>query len=418
MKSGFQIEVFFSPSAITNWRRVPAKRFLQEVDIRSDTGEGELLGLSGRRGVVKRSEINQRASEAASYAGYKKVEVGHLVSNKMQAWNGIFGISPFRGITSPDYAVYRFTDDTERRFIEYSLRTMLYAAEFHCRSKGIGTGFLRLNPNQFLSAVTYLPDAHTQRAIADFLDRETGRIDDLIEKKQKLMYGIGEQIVALVDRAISDSTVPRIRYENAVSRVQRPVSLSEHDEFVRLGLYNRGRGSFRKSPADEEEMGDSDFFFVRSGDLILSGQFAWEGAVALASDDEDGCVVSHRYPIYRGRSGVSTAYLLGLFRSRFGDFLLNETSRGSAGRNRPLNTWRLGKEKIPIPNNELQNAVERAVALERTLKRKVSASIDRLREYRAALITAAVTGQIDVTSGSGSGIAARRLDAIQQEEQA
>ena len=49
------------------------------------------------------------------------------------------------------------------------------------------------------------------------------------------------------------------------------------------------------------------------------------------------------------------------------------------------------------------------------LKAKTLASIDRLREYRAALITAAVTGQIDVTAGNVSGAAQRRLEAIQVE---
>lgn len=171
--------------------------------------------------------------------------------------------------------------------------------------------------------------------------------------------------------------------------------LSEHGELIRLGLYNRGRGIFKKPAADEEGMGDSEFFFVKEGDLILSGQFSWEGAVALASSEEDGCVVSHRYPVYRGRDGINTAYLLGLLRSNYGDFLLNEASRGAAGRNRPLNTWRLEKEKIPVPDAKIQLRVEQAINFEYKLKRKIETSIARLEEYRASLITSAVLGQIN-----------------------
>ncbi|GGO89748.1 hypothetical protein GCM10011329_00420 [Stakelama pacifica] len=159
-------------------------------------------------------------------------------------------------------------------------------------------------------------------------------------------------------------------------------------------------------------MGDSEFFFVEAGDLILSGQFAWEGAVALATADEEGCVVSHRYPVYRGKSGVNTSYLLGLLRSSYGDFLLNEASRGSAGRNRPLNVRRLGKEKIPVPGSALQKAVEQAVDFERRLKGKTEQSIARLGEFRAALITAALTGQIDVATWGRLGETQRRLDKI------
>ena len=191
--------------------------------------------------------------------------------------------------------------------------------------------------------------------------------------------------------------------------------LSEHDELVRLGLFNRGRGMFKKPAADEEGMGDSSFYSVHEGDLILSGQFAWEGAVALATENEEGCVVSHRYPVFRGKDGINTAYLLGLLRSGFGDFLLNESSRGSAGRNRPLNTWRLGKENIPIPSRELQETVDRALAFERQLKKKTEQSISLLTEARAALITAAVTGQIDVTTWGKRGETNRRLDRIEEE---
>ena len=148
--------------------------------------------------------------------------------------------------------------------------------------------------------------------------------------------------------------------------------------------------------------------------LFLSGQFAWEGAVALATETETGCVVSHRYPVYRGKDGVNTGYILGLFRSNFGDFLLNESSRGSAGRNRPLNTWRLEKEKIPIPSNELQEQIDAALKFEHQLKAKSERSVELLKEVRSALITAAVTGQIDVTTYQRQGQTDRIIDEIEE----
>jgi type I restriction enzyme S subunit len=333
----------------------------------------------------------------------------------MQAWNGMFGVSPHDGITSPDYAIYEFThEQVHPAFVEYLIRTPLYAAEFRCRSKGIGTGFLRLNPSEFLSTPLWLPDYGTQREIAEFLDRETGRIARLIDTKNRQISRVAERIEALVGQAISDPSSPRVRFEYLVERIQRPVDLSQHEELVRLGLFNRGRGIFKKPAADEEDLGDSEFFFIVPGDLILSGQFAWEGAVALATESEAGCVVSHRYPVYVGRKGIRTAYLLGVFRSGFGAFLLNEASRGSAGRNRPLNTWRLGKEKIPLAGTGLQESVEAAIHFERRLREKTSQSISRLVEFRTALITAAVTGQLDISRWENRRHVDRRLDRIRE----
>jgi hypothetical protein len=297
-------------------------------------------------------------------------------------------------------------------FLFWALQSKQAREDFSNASGGVTRFGLTLDGMKSVRLVC--PDLPAQKAIADFLDRETARVDQLIEKKRQFLSLASRRVEALVATAISDANVPRVRFGYAGRRVRRPVSLADKDAFVRLGLYNRGRGIFKKPPADEEDMGDSSFFFVKRGDLILSGQFAWEGAVALASDDEEGCVVSHRYPIYRGTRGVSTAYLLGLLRSSLGDFLLNDASRGSAGRNRPLNTWRLEKEKIPLPGQDLQSKVERAIQFERRLKAVTDESIDLLREFRAALITAAVTGQIDVATWRRRGITERGLDEMQE----
>ena len=93
---------------------------------------------------------------------------------------------------------------------------------------------------------------------------------------------------------------------------------------------------------------------------------------------------------------------------------LTKRRGGSAGRNRPLNVRRLGKEKIPVPGPELQKAVEQAVDFERRLKGKTEQSIAKLEEFRAALITAAVTGQIDVATWGTQGQTDRRLDLIEE----
>lgn len=148
-------------------------------------------------------------------------------------------------------------------------------------------------------------------------------------------------------------------------------------------------------------MGDSDFFWVESGDLILSGQFAWEGAVALAGEAESGCVVSHRYPILLGKNDVLIPeYLFALLTTNFGDFLLNECSRGSAGRNRPLNINLLLKEKIPVPSISYQEEVAREVHKAKRLEKLVEKQTKLLNERRMSLISAAVTGRIDVSKNA------------------
>jgi type I restriction enzyme, S subunit len=73
---------------------------------------------------------------------------------------------------------------------------------------------------------------------------------------------------------------------------------------------------------------------------------------------------------------------------------------------------------LPDDLDEQQKRAE-LIIHERThvdgIKTCLNTSIDRLKEYRSALITAAVTGQIDVTKYAKSGTTDRRLDAIQEE---
>jgi len=242
-----------------------------------------------------------------------------------------------------------------------------------------------------------VPPEDEQRAIAAFLDHQTQRIDALIEKKERQIELLQEKRIALIHEAIQNAATRNLRVGYVANQIQRPVKRTDDEIYVPIGLYNRGRGIFHKEPTVGAELGDSDFFWVEANDLILSGQFAWEGAVALAGEEDAGCVATHRYPILRGKPGLmDTAYLFAFFTTKTGDFLLNEHSRGAAGRNRPLNAGTLLKEVIPVPPMAAQLSVSKHVYFERRFRRIVATSIKLLAEYRTALITAAVTGKIDV----------------------
>ena len=241
------------------------------------------------------------------------------------------------------------------------------------------------------------PKLTEQEEIANSLDRETARIDAIISKKTRFIELLNEKILSMVTHSFEHTETRWIRLQHVCDVISRPVSQLNGESYTRLGLYNRGRGAFKKTEADNEDMGDSDFFWVEENDLILSGQFAWEGAVAMATKEHANCVVSHRFPVIQGRQGESlTEYLFALFMTHFGDFILNDCSRGSAGRNRPLNLNALLMWKIPVPSIKYQRKIALLIHLRESIRVKTQRSIDLLKERRSALITAAVTGQIDL----------------------
>lgn len=236
-----------------------------------------------------------------------------------------------------------------------------------------------------------------QAAIADHLDRETARIDNLIARKTRFIELLKESIVAAATHVQVDKDTRWVHLKHICEQVVRPVAQLPGDTYTKLGLYNRGRGIFKKNATDTEDMGDSDFHWVNNGDLVISGQFAWEGSVAMAREEHSNCVVSHRYPILNGREGeVLSDYLYAYFLTSHGNMILNDCSRGSAGRNKPLNMNLLMNWKIPVPTMEAQKRIASLVVHKEKFEALQKKSITLLQEHRTALITDAVTGKIDL----------------------
>lgn len=245
------------------------------------------------------------------------------------------------------------------------------------------------------------PPKKEQQSIANFLDNATCKIDTLIQKQQNLIELLKEKRQTAVENIIMQDKIISMRLGMVVDQIFRPVDRKIDECYVALGLYNRGRGLFHKEPKEGSDLGDSNFYWIQNGDLILSGQFAWEGSVALAGESENDCIVSHRYPVLRGKANIlNTEYLWAFLTTEIGDFILNEHSVGSAGRNRPLNINTLMKEKIPVPNFEAQLKISRIVQIEKKISKSISKTIELLKERRTALISAVVTGKIDVRGTS------------------
>ena len=242
-----------------------------------------------------------------------------------------------------------------------------------------------------------LPPLPEQHAIVRYLDHADRRIRRYVSAKRKLIALLEEERKKATYEAIQSLDTRSYRLEIVANLAARPIERAGGETYTPIGLYNRGRGIFKKEPRSGNELGDSSFFWVEEGDLVISGQFAWEGAIALASDVEHGCVASHRFPILRGKRGISdSGFLLSFFQTAWGQLLLDHHSRGAAGRNRPLNIRTLLKEAISLPPLESQLRVSEMLQRESYVRQQVRLSEQLLTEYRTRLIADVVTGKLDV----------------------
>ncbi|NTF35031.1 restriction endonuclease subunit S [Rhizobium skierniewicense] len=394
-----QARIRWLPPVPEHWTERRAKTFFREVDERSHTGHEELLSVSHLTGVTPRSQKNVTMFKSASYIGSKLCQPGDIVINTLWAWMAALGTSRHMGIVSPAYGVYRphRADSFNPDYLDYLLRTRAYVAEYIGRSTGIRSSRLRLYPNQFLDITLLQPPRLEQDKIVSYLRTQDAYVARLLKAKRDQVGLMAEQRGILAEQAISSTETRYIRLDRVVSLLAQPIARELEKTYVPIGMFNRGRGIFHKSPTEGKHLGDSVFYQIKKGDLIFSGQFAWEGAVAVAGAYDDECIASHRYPIAECKlDEVTPEYLYTFFLSKAGDLLLNHHSRGAAGRNRPLNPRSLLKEKIPVPPLNLQEEISNFFYEEQLVRREIEKEISLIREYRDRLIADAVTGQIDL----------------------
>jgi len=188
-----------------HWEMEENRWLFQESNLRSNRGEEELLTVSHITGVTRRSEKPEVSMiEAESHEGYKVCRADDLAINTMWAWMGALGVAREHGMVSPSYNVFRFANGKLLpRYYDYLCRIPLHVAEIVRHSKGIWQSRLRLYPDAFRELSTPIPPRREQEDIAAFLDRETVKIDVLIERVRDAISSLNELRATLVSAAVT-----------------------------------------------------------------------------------------------------------------------------------------------------------------------------------------------------------------------
>jgi len=215
-----------------HWGVRRIKTLFREKDERSGDGRGVLLSLTRSRGIVPQAEASNRIASAEDLSKYKVCRSGDLIMNRMQAWSGMFAVSPQEGLVSPDYSVFRPIDVSDVKYFEHLFKTPILVDQFAQRSKGIGSGFNRLYTPDFGSVPIVVPPLPEQAAIVCFLDHYHREIRRYIRAKQKLIKLLEEQKQAIIHRAVTRGVNPNVRLKP--SGVEWLGDVPEHWEITRL----------------------------------------------------------------------------------------------------------------------------------------------------------------------------------------
>ncbi len=293
--------------------------------------------------------------------------------------------------------VIRPSERIDGRFLCYL--TMAHDFRSFGEAEMIGAGGQKRVPTDFLKDWRPpMPPLDVQRRIAQFLDDKTERIDALVEKKRALLDRLAEKRQSLITAAVTKGLNPGARMKP--SGVEWLGDVPEHWEIKPLRrMIDLRRG--HDLPHQNREEGDIPIISsagpsgthseaATDGPTIVTGRYGTIGTFYLS----DGPCWPLNTTLYSKYIDCNINYAIWLLRSVSHLFVLNSLKSAVPGVDRND----LASEPMPRPPEDEQKAIadyieSRAGSIEGHSERVIE-SIDLLTEYRAALVTAAVTGQI------------------------
>jgi len=396
---------------------------------KKDTGHPKetLLSVYREYGVIKKSSRDDNKNrESEDLSGYQLVVNGDLVTNKMKAWQGSIAVSGLRGIVSPAYYVYRKQHTANDRYLHHLFRSAPYISGYRTVSKGIRVGQWDLEADKFRLFPVLIPPILEQESIIVHIDRVTAHIDTLVSKKVRFIELLRERRQALITRAVTKGLNDEVLMKN--SSVKWLGEVPAHWVTCPIKYLGRiGNGStpnrdnshywsetgfpwLNSSVVNQEEVIDAQQFVT---DLALrechlpiitppavlvgiTGQGKTRGMAAPLMFK--ATINQHLAFIQPIESHLSTEFLLRALQMAYPH--IRRESDGSGSTKGAITCEQLGCFPIPLPPPLEQKLI--VEFLDRKMRRidaliaKTERSIELLRERHAALITAAVTGKIDL----------------------
>lgn len=368
-----------------------------------------LMSVSQLHGVIPRSELSGDDGRAETLVNYKICEPGDIVLNRMSAYNGALGVARQRGLVSPDYLVMQPREGVSADFVVAWLKTPRGIYEMTSRLRGIGSADAaqvrtpRINESDLRLIPIDAPSPEDQRTITSYLDRETARIDTLIEEQQRLIEMLGERRGAVLGEAFGPgpeteaTKVGRLLSVRPSYGVLVPRYVDESDgvPFVRVGdLLNLDPERSMLAIASEQSDQYSRTKIV--GGEVLLGVVGKMGQAVLAPQWLAGANVARAVAVLRCKNPTVAPLLCAWLGSD--NFLYQAELATSGDSIQPtLGMKDLASFDINLPTDP-SAAADLANRLARidTLIAETERFIELARERRGALVTAAVTGQIDV----------------------
>lgn len=397
-----------------HWEVKKLRNLISMTSVKNHPNE-TLLSVVREQGVIVRDiEADDNHNFIPEdLSGYKLIEEGQFVINKMKAWQGSYAVSGYRGIVSPAY----YTCDLRlayKTFFNIAIRSCAYVPFFTQYSKGIRVGQWDLSPVGLKEIPFFLPPLVEQHAIVSYLDGKVGQIDTYIAKQTQQIELLKELKQAVIANAVTKGIGTNPNAKRKQSGVNWLGEIPEHWEVSKLRKHFIPR---------IQKVSDKDFAplsvtkdgilpqldtacktdngenrkLVRKGDYVVNSRSDRKGSGGISPFDGSVSLINIViYPI----DGEQEYYHY-LFRC---NNFVEEFYRNGRGIVADLWTTRYQEMKnieIPIPPLSEQRAIVSYIeAKTASINKLIGAyeqQVERVKEYKQRLISDAVTGKMNVT---------------------
>ncbi|MDO6572130.1 restriction endonuclease subunit S [Gilvimarinus sp. 2_MG-2023] len=344
-----------------------------------------------------------------------KVALVRRLDGKATLNSGVFVVRPIK-------------DSYTSRFYFWLLQSSVFTGFVDFNKTG--STIVHLYQDTFVNFRYALPRVNEQTQIANFLDRETAKIDALIEKQQRLIALLKEKRQAVISHAVTKGLAPNAPMKDSgvewLGEVPAhwEVKKFSHCASIRNGQVDptkepycnftlvapnhieSGTGRLIKCETAAEQGADSGKYLCKKGEVIYSKIRPALAKVCIAPSDDTICSAD-MYPI-KGCSGLTNKFLFWTLLSNwFTSLVVLESDRVAMPK---INREKLAEVSIPVPPAlEQREIVDEIADKTETMDRlivRAKMAIELARERRTALISAAVTGKIDVRDFQQGGEAA------------
>ena len=391
------------------WVLVRPKALFRERRESSRLGDTHLTP-SQAYGVIPQSEYMKRTGNRvvlnlAGQENMKHVEPDDFVIH-LRSFQGGIEYSRVRGKVSTAYTVLEPQGPLVPPYFRWLLKSDGYIQELRTTTNQLRDG-QSIRYSDFAKIPLPLPPLVLQRAIANYLDHETARIDELIAEQQRLIDLLHERRSAVVAEALGARVGAGERLKWLIAEVDVRAGIRAAE--LPLMSVSISWGVRRRDEVSEEDARTeilTNYKVCEAGDLVINRMRAFQGALGLAPVDG---LVSPDYAVIKVRPNVDPRWLVMAMKTP--EFVAEMAKRvkgiGSAdlgnARTPRINFSDLGEIRLDVPALTDQTPewteMEGQLARIEVLVTETETLTELARERRSALITAAVTGQIDVEEG-------------------